>query len=795
MFSPHHHPGGAYLQTNFVALLQATWSSNVSFVICGQENRVRAYEGPEKPRIIFLSGVPWYDGHPYSEHARHMIEDFARRAGLRPLDYGYATVLDRVPPGRRLETISQTELETAEAATCARLDKMIDVRVVVPTDDVALMAVSGLDSVEDWHLSIFQAKKLAGVRKCIPLLSPETIFRAYSDVPFFIFGIDRIKEESQFFEIKTTPRLYHIQPTFEEVITYLGRCMFSDYLGIDIETREGQIVCLGLAVSGTEAMSIPTLPSDWSQQELFTIWTWIRDVLEKGTAKKIIQNFIYDSTYLSRYGIAIKKIWHDTMHANKCLHPELTMGLDTIARIYTKEPYWKDEGKDWREVKDIRRFYTYNCKDAAVMVEAAHAQREDLRKRGLERVYIERVAALFPYAAEMSWRGLPIDDGKRKALWEERNNEVAELNKALADESVPLLGIPINPRSHVQVKDFLRAKKFRLPTKRGKETSDVTALLKLQQKYPNEKSLQVLIDLSEKNKAISSYLKPMPYPDGRMRYSMRVCGTDTNRWGCTKDPWDNGFNAQTMPKWYKKAIQAPPGWLLYEVDLKQADARVVAWDANEPTLMRFFNENRDIHRYVASQLFNSLEDAITDPQRQLGKKCGHASNYGMRAPTLVDQCLLEEGLVLSVMQADQMIRGYYRLMSQIPVWHQRIQQELRRTKKLTTPLGRERYFYGRLEDETYRAAYAFKPQSIVCDTIDALIVHVGQRRNPELCHTLAQIHDAGLWLIREDYLSEMNSIVFADKDWNPRMQMPGGTLVIPFDAKTGENLGSIKETH
>ena len=35
------------------------------------------------------------------------------------------------------------------------------------------------------------------------------------------------------------------------------------------------------------------------------------------------------------------------MLAQKFLHPELPMGLATIARLYTYEPYWKDDAKDW----------------------------------------------------------------------------------------------------------------------------------------------------------------------------------------------------------------------------------------------------------------------------------------------------------------------------------------------------------------------------------------------------------------------------------------------------------------
>lgn len=757
---------------------------------------VTTSEGNPNAKVAIISGVPSWEGKPFSDVCRSLLLDTARRAGIRESDISFHSVLDEIPPGRKAQALGGANLER-QLDNCRGRLSSLGATVFVPTGNLALEAVTGHKSIDKWQLSIIPGQ-FVGRRKTIPLFHPEQIFSAYKDIPFLIFGMQRIAEEMTSPKIKVTPRVFHTSPSFEFALKFLSRCLFEDYLSVDIETAAGQITCVGFAPTTTEAICIPTLPQNWTRAELFTIWTWIHDVL-RGPSKKVFQNFIYDASYFSKYGIAVKNLWHDTMLAQKFLHPELPMGLDTIARIYTREPYWKDEGKDWKRADggsgDLNDFWIYNCKDTTVTLEAAFAQRRDLDSRKLTTPFTELVMSLASPAAEMCWRGLPVDLDLRSEVTQSVTASLATLGAELNTLAQPVIGTPLNSKSPKQVKEFFKKKGYRLPVKAGKESSDATALLKLQVKYPHDRTLPILLQLSEKNKLLSSYLKPLPYPDGRFRFSLNLHGAETGRWSCRKDPWDNGINAQTISSELKKMFRAPPGWLFFEVDLRQADSRFVAWDAPEPTLIKYYSENLDIHRFVASrpELFNKALDAVTKDERQLGKKVGHASNYGMRGNRLSEICLLEMDLVLSATRADQMLEGYHRVFPGIRMWQQRIAAEVRRTKKLTTPLGRERYFYDRLGDDLYRVAYAYRPQSTVIDVINKLIVHAAKHRNPELCHFALQAHDAAIFLVHESYLGEIKAICAAENDWNPELALAGGLLRIPIEAKVGEVWGNAKE--
>ena len=53
------------------------------------------------------------------------------------------------------------------------------------------------------------------------------------------------------------------------------------------------------------------------------------------------------------------------------IYPEFAKGLDHICSIHTREPYYKDEGKMWKnEGGDWPQFWRYCAKDAAVAMEA-----------------------------------------------------------------------------------------------------------------------------------------------------------------------------------------------------------------------------------------------------------------------------------------------------------------------------------------------------------------------------------------------------------------------------------------
>ena len=125
--------------------------------------------------------------------------------------------------------------------------------------------------------------------------------------------------------------------------------------------------------------------------------------------------------------------------------------------------------------------------------------------------------------------------------------------------------------------------------------------------------------------------------------------------------------------------------------------------------------------------------------RQMGKKSNHALNY--------DEGYIRFALENEIEEAEskKIVIGYKTVAYPgLPLWHQSIREELRATRTLINLLGRKYEFKGAFDDNLFRAAYAYKPQSTVADIVHRAKIAIWQdqkilSKNWEL---LVQVHDS-----------------------------------------------------
>jgi DNA polymerase-1 len=235
-------------------------------------------------------------------------------------------------------------------------------------------------------------------------------------------------------------------------------------------------------------------------------------------------------------------------------------------------------------------------------------------------------------------------------------------------------------------------------------------------------------------------------------------------------------------------FSAQKGKALVQVDLAQAESRFVAWDGPVPKLMQFLTEGRDVHKYVASRIFNKLEEEVTHEERQLGKKSGHAANYMVGPHTFADQCLKDFGLVFSRSEAERILEGYHNAFPEVRTNYQKkVIDEVTRTRKLETPMGRERFFYDRPGPDMEREACAYRPQSTIPDITNALMKFMRGK-----VPLLLQVHDSLLFECGVNEVSALAEEVSKIELWHPKITLAGGELIIPIDIEVGESWGKMR---
>jgi DNA polymerase-1 len=203
--------------------------------------------------------------------------------------------------------------------------------------------------------------------------------------------------------------------------------------------------------------------------------------------------------------------------------------------------------------------------------------------------------------------------------------------------------------------------------------------------------------------------------------------------------------------------------VIVQRDYKQAEAVVVAYEAQDVQLQRLFEEmfglsneecekrGLDIHKLTASSMFGIPTDKVTKAQRAIGKRVRHAVNYSMGPRTLSDQ------LGVSLAEAKNILSKYLAVNPLIRVWQEDIKRQLKDNGRVLTNLhGRKHKFLDRWGDSLFRSAYSFIPQSTVGDHLNISYVDFYNKYGKDFC-LLLQLHDAMYVGCKEDEVEQVSA--------------------------------------
>lgn len=225
-------------------------------------------------------------------------------------------------------------------------------------------------------------------------------------------------------------------------------------IGIDLETtsldpRKAGIITVGVALSETEAFSIPFmkkggLPYDRENYPRY------RKALQKllTYCTCVFHNANFDVSVLMSLGYDVVKDPHDTMLMHHTYHPELPHDLGYVTSIYGRTPYWKgavlNNAKNMINIDDDE-LRLYNLRDSVVMMQIYPVLLDELKAADLLSVYDKIARKLIRPTVLMKLNGMRLIES-RLPKWKE---EVAEALAAAKDSFAALVQAPetFNPNS------------------------------------------------------------------------------------------------------------------------------------------------------------------------------------------------------------------------------------------------------------------------------------------------------------------------------------------------------------
>lgn len=789
-------------------------------------------EGPRNARIVLVGEAPGEhedrEGRPFVGSAGHILDKILDRAGIRRSECFVTNVCHHRPPKNKFEWFFTKDGQPHLLRGMLQLKKdLLEIKpnLVVALGAQPLKVLTGKHPISDWRGSLLPSGLAAGL-KTIGTFHPAGIMRQWDYKAIAEFDMIRAKQESEFPEIRYPQRtLYlpdniiarrngteweHTEATYDaEAIAY--EMSQAEVLSLDIETfmtdNGWRLACIGFSDRPDRALVIKATPG--------TMPT-IRMVCEAPN-KKVMQNGAFDYSVLYDEGITIPNFWWDTMLAHHTLYAESSGGGDETATllgkkrtagfakglafqtsIYTREPYYKMDGKAWKETSDLPMFWRYNALDAAVTREIQIVQEKELAEFGVAGVFHEAMS-LLPYALEATRTGILIDTKVREEMKVEAQNKVDNL-QAFVNK---IAGESINVKSNPQMVALLYDK-LKLPKRHGKSgglTANKDVLVELGHKTQNP-VLHSIIQLRQQRDVIERYLNANIGSDLRMRCSFDLTGTRSGRLSSRQSLDGTGTNLQNIPSDLRRMFVSDPGTVFVYRDYSQAEARVVAYLARCEGLIELFEDStRDVHTENAARIFGKspavLEKnggPVTSVERYLAKRVIHASNYGMEAKRLVEvvnEDAATTGVRIVLSDAKRLIEKYFLLFPEIQqnFWRE-VEVELRHTRTLSTPFGWRRAFYGRWDDKLLREAYSFIPQSTV-----GHLARIAWRRISDrlVAHplwgaeVLLNVHDSILVQCDEGVVHEVVHAMKQEMDIS--MTLGDYTFKIPTDCQVGYNWG------
>ena len=452
-----------------------------------------------------------------------------------------------------------TEFGLYEARQCIEKINAASCNVVLAMGRPALqMMIGDPRPIMKWRGSPLWSEKFQ--RKFIPTVHPAASLHGnYTWRYLIIADMEKIKGEMDDPSLRLPERSILINPTYHDVVEYHHLVAKQKRFATDIEVINHQLNCYCLCYKPDEVMVVPMADelgdAWWAEDQEIDIWRLYARLMSDEKIDKINQNIIgFDCVFLlQQNNIYTRGFLGDNMIAQKIMYPDFKKGLDFITSIYTREPYYKDEGKMWKGAGgDIEQFWRYNGKDGCVALESWGKLEAELISEGYMDTYKRRARLALPLAY-MSTRGMKVDHDKLKKVHGDVERKIKEKEAELS----AVAKVPFNVSSPKQCQQYFYGLLGIQPYKgsTGGITTDDKAMARIYRRY-NLPEAKLVQEIRALKKLKGTYLEVETDKDGRIRCSWDPTGTWTGRLSSSQTVFGTGMNMQNLHPEFKEFLVA-----------------------------------------------------------------------------------------------------------------------------------------------------------------------------------------------------------------------------------------------
>lgn len=512
-------------------------------------------------------------------------------------------------------------------------------------------------------------------------------------------------------------------------------------------------------------------------QEFFVGWRAVfARLIRACRGKRLIgQNLKYDIRWAyAMTGVDLNPwAWFDTMDAMHLLEENLPKGLKTMATTLLGVPEWADVDLGRSEQEPWEDLAKYNALDTIYTWALTDPFKRALQKQpSLARLYKLLMRPVSRALTNIERVGMQLDVEKLTKRRSELKAEIDRLEQKMWEEYVPepLREEYSDPTVRAWVDDdgtlhcaapalmptwspqgnFFHALMMALgvpvieETENGKASwaEGVMKKLTLRGDYP---FVEDHLEWRHCKKELDSFVTPwldMASPDGKLYPTFKPAHVTTGRLSAS-DP-----NPQQIPGKLKPMIVAPEGWWVVQVDYAQIELRIAAEVCPEPNMLKAFQQKKDLHTIMASQIAGVPESQVTKVLRSQAKPVNFGYLYGMGAEGFVEYAFKTYGILFSYAESVRIRNLFFETWPGLEDYYKRtilsaehngyVKSRIGRRRNLPDIHSRRPFYKSMAERQAINALI----QGFASDLMLLAIIELDKRLDPDKARVFCTVHDS-----------------------------------------------------
>ena len=535
---------------------------------------------------------------------------------------------------------------------------------------------------------------------------------------------------------------------------------------LDLETTsinalDAEIVGIAISYNSDEGFYIPlSHETDIDQLDLNYVLENLKEILESSKIKKIGQNLKYEILVFKNYSINLGGIYFDTMVASHFLDSSLqSYSLDNLSRRFLdhKMLSYKDITKIEKKEISFKQVpvdvaMNYACEDSDITYKLYCIFKDKLLDKDLLVQFHKNEMPFVSVLANLESNGVFIDSKKLNDISAKFEKKINKIEKTIYKS----IGYEFNINSTLQLRDILfdklKLKPFK-KTKKGEFSTDSESLQSIEDQHSIVKEILAYRFYS---KLKSTYLDSLPelinVNSNRVHTSYNQTGTSTGRLSSSNPNLQNIPIKTDEGKQIRESFSSPKDdSVIISADYSQIELRLLAHFSGDPTMLKSYKNNEDIHLNTASEIFEVPINKITSQQRSLAKTINFGIIYGIGPKRLSLQ------IDSDIKTAKEYIEKYFSRYSRVKNYFEDTISYTRENGYIETILNRKRYLKDInsknfiLRSANERAAINTPIQGSAADVIKLAMININQDKElKNYAKLVIQVHDELVFECKKD---------------------------------------------